>query len=122
MIYQPRNGIPSSAVSELIRADREDKWTSTDGDYADRRSAALLEILTRWRTLPARRDDPPARDLKEELLALAHIDLIRREKLDPLLPHLLGFSHRDPHVGMDEVHPLDCRVGVVRYHQPRTGY
>ena len=34
------------------------------------------------------------------------VDLVGRQQLDPLVPHLLGLAHRDPDVGVDEVDAL----------------
>ena len=49
------------------------------------------------------------------------VDLVRRQQLDPLLPHALVLAHRDPDVGVEEVDAGDALVDVVGEREPGTG-
>ncbi len=45
------------------------------------------------------------------------IDLVGHEQTDTLLPGLGGFAHRNPHIGVDELHVPDRLVRIFRQGQ-----
>jgi hypothetical protein len=42
-----------------------------------------------------------------------HVDLVGRQQLDPLRPHVVGLAHRDPHIGQKDVAAPDGLLDVV---------
>ena len=49
------------------------------------------------------------------------VHLVRLEQWDPLVPHVLRLAHRDPHIGVHEVHPGNGLADVVGDRDRGTG-
>ena len=51
-----------------------------------------------------------------------HRYLVRLQQLDPLFPHVVGFTHGYPNVSVDNVHALDTFFDVVGYDDLGTSF